>query len=302
MGLQLSKKGCYQQTVVVYTFQSQSSMCILQWNANPSKLVLICVSLTSKTFNCINWNLLWVCWRVILADLLSGIVGLAGWGNDRQNTNWSTMEESLIKNTQHTLRFHLNRWQWRLSAARPPPPDSSSQTGLLLSPSQVCSSGTLGSYKSERHRFPMDWKENKQQYLCIIHTWNSSTCCAVTLNFLLELFGKAGCKKHGIHLSETNYFVCGMCMSWCLLIQRTSKHLGHNSSAHFSGQAINHACSFGSFQLAQRTSRVKSWTRKTEDSFAHWTSASHLFFSCPVKFILNFSMGWQIPFGQNIIN
>ena len=27
-------------------------------------------------------------------------------------------------------------------------------------------------------------------------------------------------------------------MSSCLLIQRTSKHLGHNSSAHFSGQAI----------------------------------------------------------------
>ena len=150
-----------------------------------------------KTFDCINWNLLWVCWRVILADLSSGTVGLAGWGNDRQNANWSTMEESLIKNTQHTLHFHPNRWQWRLSAAHPPPPDSSSQTGLLLSPSQVCSSGTLGSYRSEHHRFPMDWKENKQQYLCIIHTWNSSTCCAVTLNFLLELFGKAGCKKHG---------------------------------------------------------------------------------------------------------
>ena len=50
------------------------------------------------------------------------------------------------------------------------------------------------------------------------------------------------------------------------MVQRTSKHLGHNSSAHFSGQVIKHACSFSSFQLAQRTSRVKSWSRKREDS------------------------------------
>ena len=61
-------------------------------------------------------------------------------------------------------------------------------------------------------------------------------------------------------------------VSSCLLIQRTSKHLGHNSSAHFSVQAIKRVCAFSSFQLAQRTSRVKSGTRKTEDSLAHWTS------------------------------
>ena len=48
--------------------------------------------------------------------------------------------------------------------------------------------------------------------------------------------------------------------------------------AHFSGQAINHGCSFSSFQLSQRTTRVKSGTRKTEDSLAHWTSASQFFF------------------------
>ena len=44
------------------------------------------------------------------------------------------------------------------------------------------------------------------------------------------------------------------------------------------GQVIKYACSFSSFQLAQRTSRVKSGTRKTEDSLAHWTSASQSFF------------------------
>ena len=42
-----------------------------------------------------------------------------------------------------------------------------------------------------------------------------------------------GCKKHGVHLSKKSYFVCGTSMSSCLLIQKTSKHLGHNSSAHF---------------------------------------------------------------------
>ena len=73
-------------------------------------------------------------------------------------------------------------------------------------------------------------------------------------------------------------------MSSCLFIQRTSKHLAHNSSAHFSGLAINHACSFSSFQLAQRTSRVKSWTRKTEGLLT-WPldkRISIFFFSCPV--------------------
>ena len=93
-------------------------------------------------------------------------------------------------------------------------------------------------------------------------------------------------EEHSVHSSETSYFVCGTSVSSYLLIQRTSKHLGHYSCAHFSGQVIKHACSFGSFQLAQRTSRVKSWTRKTEDSLAHWTShKTHLFFqffpTCP---------------------
>ena len=44
------------------------------------------------------------------------------------------------------------------------------------------------------------------------------------------------------------------------------------------GQAIKHACSFSSFQLAQMTSKVKSGTRETEDSLAHWTSGSQSFF------------------------
>ena len=77
----------------------------------------------------------------------------------------------------------------------------------------------------------------------------------------------AGCKAHGVHLSKTSYFVCGTSVSLCLLIQRTSKHLGHNSSAYFCGQAIKHACSFSSFQLAQRTSRVK---------FGHGKQKTHL--------------------------
>ena len=62
-------------------------------------------------------------------------------------------------------------------------------------------------------------------------------------------------------------------MSLCSVIQRTSKHLEHNYSAHFSRQTFT----FSSFQLAQRTSRVKSWTGKREDSLAHWTSASQSF-------------------------
>ena len=66
--------------------------------------------------------------------------------------------------------------------------------------------------------------------------------------------------KNMVSTSKTSYFVCGTSVSLCLLIQRTSKHLGHNSSAHFSGQVMQHACSFSSFQLAQRT---KSRTRKT---------------------------------------
>ena len=64
-----------------------------------------------------------------------------------------------------------------------------------------------------------------------------------------NLWPATGCEKHGVHSSETNYFVCGTSVSLCSLIQRTSKHLEHNFSAHFCGQAINHACSFSSFQL-----------------------------------------------------
>ena len=93
-------------------------------------------------------------------------------------------------------------------------------------------------------------------------------------------------EEHSVHSSETSYFVCGTSVSSYLLVQRTSKHLGHNSSAHFSGQVIKHACSFSSFQLAQRTSRVKSGTRETEDSLAHWTSASQSFFFLPCQ-VLN---------------
>ena len=35
--------------------------------------------------------------------------------------------------------------------------------------------------------------------------------------------------KNSVHSSETSYFVCGTSVSLCLLVQRTSKHLGHNS-------------------------------------------------------------------------
>ena len=64
-----------------------------------------------------------------------------------------------------------------------------------------------------------------------------------------NLWPATGCEKHGVHSSKTSYFVCGTSVSLCSLIQRTSKHLEHNFSAHFCGQAINHACSFSSFQL-----------------------------------------------------
>ena len=82
---------------------------------------------------------------------------------------------------------------------------------------------------------------------------------SLTLNNFVTLQTKdllpcTGCEKHGVHSSEASYFVCGTSVSSCLLIRRTSNHLGHNSSAHFSGQAINRASSFSSFQLTQRTS------------------------------------------------
>ena len=59
----------------------------------------------------------------------------------------------------------------------------------------------------------------------------------------------AGPVKYGVYSSETSYFVCGTSASSRFLW--TSK----------SGQAMQHACSFSSLQFAQRTSRVKSWTR-----------------------------------------
>ena len=45
-------------------------------------------------------------------------------------------------------------------------------------------------------------------------------------------------KKNGVHSSERSYLICGTSVSLCLVIQRTDEHLGHHSSAHFSGQAI----------------------------------------------------------------
>ena len=51
-------------------------------------------------------------------------------------------------------------------------------------------------------------------------------------------------------------------MSLCSVIQRTSTHLEHNSSAHFSRQTIL---------------SVLSSLPKREDSLAHWTSASQSF-------------------------
>ena len=57
------------------------------------------------------------------------------------------------------------------------------------------------------------------------------------------------------------------------------KYVGHKFLCTFFWTSdYNIACSFSSFQLAQRTSRVKSGTRETEDSLAHWTSGSQLFF------------------------
>ena len=91
----------------------------------------------------------------------------------------------------------------------------------------------------------------------------------MALSMKLYFHTLSGCEKDGVHLPGTSYFVCGTSASSCLVVQRTSKHLGHNSSAHFSGQGILSV-------LVQRTSRVKSWTGKREDSLAHWTSASHL--------------------------
>ena len=91
----------------------------------------------------------------------------------------------------------------------------------------------------------------------------------MALSMKLYFHTLSGCEKDGVHLPGTSYFVCGTSASSCLVVQRTSKRLGHNSSAHFSGQGILSV-------LVQRTSRVKSWTGKREDSLAHWTSASHL--------------------------
>ena len=61
---------------------------------------------------------------------------------------------------------------------------------------------------------------------------------------------------------------------------------------HISGQAINHACSFSSFQLAQRTTIVNSGTRETEDSLKP-TGQVHLnLFSWPnAKFLSAWKIG-----------
>ena len=63
-----------------------------------------------------------------------------------------------------------------------------------------------------------------------------------------------------------------MSYSSCLLVQRTSKHLGHNSSAHFSGQAILSVLS----NLPKGQVELKVGQGK-ENSLAHWTSASQSF-------------------------
>ena len=124
---------------------------------------------------------------------------------------------------------------------------------------------------------------SKKAHKRSVSTANTGIQCDACLSSVIVqvravLRRTAGCKKHSIYPPETSYFVCGTSVSWYLLIQRTSKHLGHHFSAYFSGQAIKHACSFRTFQLAQRTSRVKSWTWETEDLLAHWTSRSQFFF------------------------
>ena len=55
---------------------------------------------------------------------------------------------------------------------------------------------------------------------------------------------------------------------------RTSKQLGHNSSAHFSGQEST----FSSFQLAQLGQVELKVGQGKEKTLAHWTSPSQVFF------------------------
>ena len=57
------------------------------------------------------------------------------------------------------------------------------------------------------------------------------------------------CEKQGVHSSETRYFVYGTSVSSCLLVLW----------ARIFGQAIQHTCSFSSFQLAQRTRGSQSF-------------------------------------------
>ena len=68
-------------------------------------------------------------------------------------------------------------------------------------------------------------------------------CCSYPVSELFFIFFErtlqySGCKKHGVHSSETSCFVFGTSMSLCLLVQRVTKHLGHNLS-HFSGKRYN---------------------------------------------------------------
>ena len=61
-------------------------------------------------------------------------------------------------------------------------------------------------------------------------------------------------------------------MSLCSVIQRTSKHLEHNSSAHFSRQTILSVLS--SLPKGQAELKVGQGKEKT---LAHWTNASQSF-------------------------
>ena len=63
--------------------------------------------------------------------------------------------------------------------------------------------------------------------LCVVYCVLYVVCCVVCSQSAKEVCShEPGCKKHGVHLSKTSYFVCGTSVS-------SSKHLGHHSSAHF---------------------------------------------------------------------
>ena len=117
---------------------------------------------------------------------------------------------------------------------------------------------------------------------------------SLSLHIYIQYITLSGCEKHGVHSSETNYFVCGTSVNLCLLV-----HSRHKSSAHFSGQVIKYACPLSSFRLAQRTGRVESWMRKTEKTHLP-TGRVHLnLFSCP-GYCLAFSGKPQTVAGWNV--